>query len=85
MNNPTASSFNECVTLYDENQISYTNDPIVIDLNTDGNLDYDFPNGGYLIDDNVNGNLDYAFKKTRFFFCAIANKLSGALGVHSGF
>ena len=24
------------ITLYDENQISYTNDPIAIDLNNDG-------------------------------------------------
>ena len=75
VNNPTASSFNECVTLYDENQISYTNDPIVIDLNTDGKLEYDFPNGGYLIDDNVNGKLDYAFKKPDFSFVQLQTNL----------
>ena len=75
VNNPTASSFNERVTLYDENQIYYTNDPIAIDLNNDGKLEYDFPNGGYLIDDNVNGNLDYAFKKPDFSFVQLQTNL----------
>ena len=73
--NPTASSFSERVTLYNENQISYTNDPIAIDLNNDGNLEYDFPNGGYLIDDNVNGNLDYAFRKPDFSFVQLQTNL----------
>jgi hypothetical protein len=75
VNNPTASSFSERVTLYDENQISYTNEPIAIDLNNDGKLEYDFPNGGYLIDDNVNGNLDYAFKKPDFSFVQLQTNL----------
>ncbi|MFB1040467.1 MAG: hypothetical protein QMC35_08410 [Polaribacter sp.] len=44
-------------------------------MNTDGNLDYDFPNGGYLIDDNVNGNLDYAFKKPDFSFVQLQTNL----------
>ena len=75
VNNPTASSFSERITLYDENQISYTNDPIAIDLNNDGNLEYDFPNGGYLVDDNMNGNLDYAFKKPDFSFVQLQTNL----------
>ena len=73
--NPTASSFNKRVTLYDENQISYTNNPITIDLNTDGKLDYDFPNGGYLVDHNMNWNLDYAFKKPDFSFVQLQTNL----------
>ena len=75
VNNPTASSFSERITLYDENQISYTNDPIAIDLNNDGKLEYDFPNGGYLVDDNMNGNLDYAFKKPDFSFVQLQTNL----------
>ena len=75
VNNPIASSFSERITLYDENQISYTNDPIAIDLNNDGKLEYDFPNGGYLVDDNVNGNIDYAFRKPDFSFVQLQTNL----------
>ncbi len=58
--NATASNFNDRVSMYNQTQISYTDQPIVLDTNNDGALDYDYPDGGYLIDDNVNGVSDYA-------------------------
>ena len=75
VNNPTAASFNERVSLYNSNQITYTDQPIALDVNGDGNLDYDYPNGGYLIDDNQNGTSDYAFGKPDFSYVQFRTNL----------
>ncbi|PQB08312.1 hydrolase [Polaribacter filamentus] len=42
VNNSTASSFNERVSMYNQNEISLTNDIYNVDVNLDGNIDYTF-------------------------------------------
>ncbi|MBA6157259.1 hydrolase [Tenacibaculum sp. S7007] len=66
VNNSIAENLNDRVTWYGANQISKTNNPIAIDLNNDGELEYDLANGGYQVDDNGDGNLDYAFGNPDF-------------------
>ena len=75
VNNATAASINNRVNFYNQNQISYTNQPIALDTNNDGNLDYNYPNGGYLVDENLNGNTDYAFAKPDFSFVQLQTNL----------
>ncbi|MEE9408441.1 MAG: DUF5916 domain-containing protein [Polaribacter sp.] len=75
VNNSTASSINDRVNFYNQNQISYTDQPIAIDLDNDGILEYNYPNGGYLVDDNANGNSDYAFGQPDFSYVQFQTNL----------
>ena len=73
--NSTAASINDRISLYDANQISYTDQPIALDTNNDGTVDYNYPNGGYLIDENTNGTADYAMSKPDFSYVQFRTNL----------
>ena len=66
ISNAQANNFEDRFQLFDENQISFTNNPIALDIDNDGELEYDFPDGGYLVDEDNNSIEDYAFEKPDF-------------------
>ncbi|KGL58941.1 carbohydrate binding protein, CBMnc family [Polaribacter sp. Hel1_85] len=73
--NATAASVNDRVSMYNTNQISYTDQPIALDTNNDGTLDFDYSDGGYLIDDHQNGVSDYAFENPDFSYVQFRTNL----------
>ena len=73
--NSKAESINDRVSMYDVNQISYTDQPIALDTNNDGTLDFDYSDGGYLIDENNNGTADYAMSKPDFSYVQFRTNL----------
>ncbi|WP_299671243.1 DUF5916 domain-containing protein [uncultured Polaribacter sp.] len=61
VNNPTASSINDRVNVYNENQISFG-------VNANGDE-------AFLIDENLNSNTDYTFEKPDFSFVQLQTNL----------
>jgi len=73
--NPIADNLYDRFILFKNNEISFTNNPIALDTDNDGELDFDFPDGGYLVDEDNNDIADYAFENPDFSFVQFRSNL----------